>query len=374
MELEITATPRETHVWAPTSDAARTLRRELKDNGYLVLDADPWELENAGLIPEAEYLEFDPARIFNVEIGAEANSTLHALIGSGHTLVWHRWQTRLARKVWGVPVAIPRRGRPRTGGSQSATHFGGPVRSTRGLGLRLSRDTYARINKRSSLSRMYREDDPEFWDAVDKDYDDAEHRIRSDAWCEAMREAALENFDLNMAHFGSLDRDEFEQTLQSAVASRRGMVEVTDLTKWDGVPGIYIMVLDEYCQVYVGVANSSTGIAKRIRQHWTHQKEFDRLLWGSIDTSILAIDSFRALDTTRIFALKTDQFFAGENPLLEKFPRKFTLNRVMGGNDVVHLAGFLGVKAVMRTRELSQDGAGSASRAVGRPSIAHGDE
>ena len=112
------------------------------------------------------------------------------------------------------------------------------------------------------------------------------------------------------------------------------------------------MVLDEYRQVYVGVANSSTGIAKRIRQHWTHQKEFDRLLWGSIETSILAIDSFRALDTTRIFAVKTDQFFAGENPLLEKFPRKFALNRVMGGDDVVHLAGFLGVGAVMRTREV----------------------
>lgn len=83
-----------------------------------------------------------------------------------------------------------------------------------------------------------------------------------------------------------------------------------------------------------------------------------RSVWGSIDTSILAIDSFRALDTTRILALKTDQFFAGENPLLEKFPRKFTLNRVMGGNDVVHLAGFLGVGAVMRTREFegSPDG------------------
>lgn len=352
MELEITVTPRETLVWTAKAQTSQELRHELTESGYLVRDADPFELTSIGLIPDGEHLEFDPARIFDVGIGPNANASLHAMTDSGHSLIWHRWQTRLARKVWGVPVAIPRKNRPRPGSTESATHFGAPVRSTRGLGLRLSRDTYARINKRSSLSRMYREDDPEFWDAVDKDYDDAEHRIRSDAWCEAMRKAALENFDLNMAHFASLDRDEFEQALQSAVASRRGMVEVTDLTKWDGVPGIYIMVLDEYCQVYVGVANSSTGIAKRIRQHWTHQKEFDRLLWGSIETSILAIDSFRALDTTRIFAVKTDQFFAGENPLLEKFPRKFALNRLMGGNDVVHLASFLGVKAVMRTREV----------------------
>ncbi|KJQ55755.1 hypothetical protein [Microbacterium sp. SA39] len=353
MDLEITVTPRETHVWAPRPQAAQELRHELAESGYLVRDADPFELTSAGLIPDGEHLEFDPARIFDVGIGPNANATLHALTDSGHTLIWHRWQTRLVRKVWGVSIAIPRKNRPRPGSTESAIHFGGPVRSTRGLGLRLSRDTYARINKRSSLSRMYREDDPEFWDAVDKDYDDAEHRIRSDAWCEAMREAALANFDLNMAHFASLDREEFEQALQSAAASRRGMIEVTDLAQWDGVPGIYIMVLDEYCQVYVGVANSSTGIAKRIRQHWTHQKEFDRLLWGSIETSILAIDSFRALDTTRIFALKTERTFDGENPLLEQFPRKFTLNRVMGGNDVVHLAGFLGVEAVMRTREFA---------------------
>lgn len=351
MELEITVTPRETLVWAPSPLAAEELRHELTESGYLVCDADPFELTSAGLIPEGEHLEFDPARIFNVTTGPNANASLQALNDSGHTLTWHRWQTRLARKVWGVNIAIPRKNRPRPGSTESATHFGTPVRSTRGLGLRLSRDMYARINKRSSLSRMYREDDPEFWDAVDKDYDDAEHRIRSDEWCEEHRERALQNFDLNMAHFASLDREEFERALQSAVASRRGMVEVTDLTKWDGVPGLYIMALDEYCQVYVGVANSSTGIAKRIRQHWTRQKEFDRLLWGSVTSSILSIDSFRALDTTRIFALKTEEFFAGENPLLEQFPRRFTLNRLMGGNDVVHLANFLGVRAVMRTRE-----------------------
>ncbi|WP_091227261.1 hypothetical protein [Microbacterium sp. 3J1] len=75
------------------------------------------------------------------------------------------------------------------------------------------------------------------------------------------------------------------------------MIEVTDLTQWDGVGGLYIMVLAEYRQVYVGATSSFTGIAKRIRQHWTNQKQFDRLIWGDVDTSILSIDSFRALDT-----------------------------------------------------------------------------
>lgn len=355
MELEVTVTPRETHVWAPRPQAAQELRRELTEAGYLVRDADPWGLDTAGLIPDGEHLEFDPARIFDVGIGADANATLHALVDAGHTLIWHRWQTRLSRKVWGVPVAIPRRGRPRAGGTETATHFGTTVRSTRGLGLRISRDVYATINKRSSSPRWNRDDNPELWDALDSVYEDAEHRILTDEWCEEHRERALQNFDLNMAHFASLDRDEFERALRSAVASQRGMVEVKDLTKWDGVAGLYVMVLDEYAQVYVGATNGWTGIAKRVRQHWTTQKQFDRLIFGDVDKSIISIDSYRALDTTRIFALKTESSFADENDLLEQFPAKFTLNRLRGGNDAVRLAGFLGVGAVMRSREFATD-------------------
>ncbi|AKV85477.1 hypothetical protein AKG07_03290 [Microbacterium sp. CGR1] len=79
-------------------------------------DADPRALDNAGLIPEGARLEFDPARIFDVGIGADANASLHALVDSGHSLVWHGRQTRLTRKVWGVPCGDTAQGptaRPR---------------------------------------------------------------------------------------------------------------------------------------------------------------------------------------------------------------------------------------------------------------------
>ncbi|MCK2024351.1 hypothetical protein KZC52_15570 [Microbacterium sp. kSW2-24] len=357
MDLEITVTPRETLVWAPSATEAERLRRGLSDDGYLVLDAVPFELTEAGLIPEGEHSEFDSTRIFNVTTGPNANATLHALTDDGHRLIWHRLQTkRLARKVWGVTVAIPRKNQPRPGSTESATHFATTVRSTRGLGLRISRDTYATINKRVSTARWSRDDDPEFWDAVDWKYEDAEHRIHTDEWCEKHRERALANFDLNMAHFASLDRDEFEQALQEVVASNPGMVEVTDLAKWDGVGGLYIMVLDEYRQVYVGATNEWTGIAKRIRQHWTRQKHFDRLIWGDVESSILSIDSFRALDTTRIFALKSARSFESEDDLLKQFPAKYTLNRVMGGRNVARFATFAGLSYVMRLRD--GDGAG----------------
>lgn len=356
MILEITSTPRETLVWAPTVQDADHLRRELTDAGFLVLDADPWELQQHGLMPEGEHDEFDATRIFNVEIGADANATLQALVDSGHSLIWHRWQTRLARKVWGVTVAIPPRGhrRPKYGSTDSAVHFGVPVRSARGLGLRMSRDTYARINKRSSLPRWSREMDPERWDRFDQFYEDAEHRIYTDALCEEMQSQALANFDLNIAHFASLEHGAFDAALQRAVASQRGMVEVTDLTKWDGVAGLYVMVLDEYRQAYVGATNKSIGIQKRIKQHWVGTKPLDRLIWGDPKTSILSIDSFRALDTTRIFALKSSRSFAGENPLLEQFPPEYMLNRVPGGRDVAKIAAIVGVDQLIRRREFAQ--------------------
>lgn len=281
MQLEITGTLRETHVWAPTARQADQLRRELTDSGFLILDADPWDLTQQGLIPEGEHLEFDPALIFDVSIGADANATLQAIVDSGHTLIWHRWQTRLSRKIWGVNVAIPARGRRRPADIERAEHFGLKVRGSRDLGLKMSRDTYARINLRSSAPRQYRDDDHDLSEALDSVSDDPvsddpERKILFDEWCAAHQKRALTNFDLNMAHFASLDHGEFEQALQHAISGRRKLAEVTDLTLWDGVPGLYIMVLDEYRQAYVGGrltpdlghADSSTMLGKRESKGW----------------------------------------------------------------------------------------------------------
>ena len=113
------------------------------------------------------------------------------------------------------------------------------------------------------------------------------------------------------------------------------------------------MVLDEYRQAYVGATNHPGGITARIKQHWAGTKSLDRLVWGDPETSIISIDSFRALDTTRIFAAKTTRSFDGENPLLDRFPQKFMLNRIVGGRDAARFAGLLGVESVMKRREFN---------------------
>lgn len=107
MKLEITTTPRETHVWAPTPEDAAQLWRLLKSDGHLVLRAHLRELSFFVSIPDDERDEFDPARILNVEIGAEAYDSLSALVDAGHELRWHRWQRHEDRDtVWGIPVGV----------------------------------------------------------------------------------------------------------------------------------------------------------------------------------------------------------------------------------------------------------------------------
>jgi len=105
--------------------------------------------------------------------------------------------------------------------------------------------------------------------------------------------------------------------------------EVFDLNEYDGVAGHYIIILDEYNQAYFGI---TSDLRRRMTSHWSKTKEFDRLIFGRVENSILSIDSFRALDTTRIFVStrqKTHEY--EEDALIKSFPKKFTINRTAGG-------------------------------------------
>ena len=57
--------------------------------------------------------------------------------------------------------------------------------------------------------------------------------------------------------------EKFNKYLSSFVKRNR-FKEIDDLKTVSGVEGIYLLVLDEYKQVYIGI---STDIKKRIMQH-----------------------------------------------------------------------------------------------------------
>lgn len=138
------------------------------------------------------------------------------------------------------------------------------------------------------------------------------------------------NFDLNMNYFSVLDKKEFNNSLNKLIKKHK-FKEVFELNKYNEIMGIYIIVLDEYKQIYIGV---SENIKHRIMNHWNAKKDFDRLIFGKKDKSILSIDSFGALDTTRIFVKNIStvrNLYLEEEKIVADFDSKYRLNRVAGG-------------------------------------------
>jgi hypothetical protein len=71
---------------------------------------------------------------------------------------------------------------------------------------------------------------------------------------------------------------------------------------------------------------------------------------GGVEESVMSIDSFRALDTTRIFAFRTINADALETRLVSTFPPDYLLNRI-GGGAVSGLRGRF-ISAEMKRRGL----------------------
>lgn len=159
-------------------------------------------------------------------------------------------------------------------------------------------------------------------------YLDLKFKNRDDEFIEEQTRRIRYNYRLNMKYFDSLNPDKFDKYV-SKFMKKNKFIEVTDLKAYRGVAGIYILVLDEYKQVYIGL--SERGITERIKQHWNAKKDPERLVFGQAFNSILSIDSFGALDTTRIF-VKTDvNLYSVENKYVEEFEKDYLLNRTIGG-------------------------------------------
>ncbi|WP_202383262.1 GIY-YIG nuclease family protein [Leucobacter chromiireducens] len=176
----------------------------------------------------------------------------------------------------------------------------------------------------------------------------------SPEWVASQREAALRNFDLNMLFFRRLNQLRFNDEVAKLLAAHPELREVTDLRTVAGEPGIYVMVLDGYRQLYVG---QSVDVTKRIRAHWSKSKPLDRLIFGDAESSILSIDAFRALDTTRVFAVTGDllddpyERNLVEQRMAASVDPDLSLNRVSGGD--FQTAAFAVALGEMKTRDLS---------------------
>ena len=200
-------------------------------------------------------------------------------------------------------------------------------------GLKLTRENYITVSNKSSFGknrnymRALQENDMETLRWYKGKYRDQEGLIYTDEWCRQQYEDAMKNYDLNMAFFKNLNKSEFNDEIERFLKNTP-FIEIEDLNLYS-CAGYYVMVLGEYCQVYIG---TSQNIKERISQHWGGSKNrFDRLIFGGIEASKLSINSFRALDTTRIFVYKTDELYTQEDKYINCFSDKFVCNRLSGG-------------------------------------------
>lgn len=149
-------------------------------------------------------------------------------------------------------------------------------------------------------------------------------------YCLERKDLILKNFDINMDFYKSLDKEEFNDAIKCFLKKNTDYKEINDLTIYKKIPGMYILILDEYCRVYIGQSNN---IKRRICEHWTMRKHLDRMIFGSVENSVISIDSFGPLDTTRIIVNTNSMSLNNEeeNAVEMYFPNYYLQNRISGG-------------------------------------------
>ena len=136
------------------------------------------------------------------------------------------------------------------------------------------------------------------------------------------------NYDSNMRYFDSLNYEKFNAHLGKLIKKFK-LKECMDLKKLEGKQGLYVIVLDKYKQIYIG---KSDDIKKRVHQgHWNKSKSLERLIFGDMFTSKISIDSFVALDTTRVYYYLTYDCNKLEEKMVEYVDQNYLLNRTAGG-------------------------------------------
>jgi len=151
---------------------------------------------------------------------------------------------------------------------------------------------------------------------------------------------------MSMAFYNKLDVKEYNKIVDKIIKKYK-MLEITDLKECKGKKGIYILLQEKYKQMYIG--QTTRDLRERILRHWKKKPEFDRILFGKAENSVIGIDSFGALDTTRILVFyeeNRDKIDKLEEKLVKETPREFINNRIGGG---IHLDSILDVMNAVST-------------------------
>ena len=155
-----------------------------------------------------------------------------------------------------------------------------------------------------------------------------------------------------MKFISKLDKNEFNKAIDKAV-KKYNMIEIKNLNECQKQTGLYMTVLDNFKQVYIG--QTTRDLKERILRHWKVKPKFDRILFGGVSQSVISYDSYGVLDTTRIFIIyetdknKIDKI---EERLVKEIPKEYQANRIGGGIHLDSLKDLLDAVDTMNLRSL----------------------
>lgn len=250
-------------------------------------------------------------------------------------------------------------------------HFGVSLDKTK-IRLNLTRENFAKIDRESYTKVPAHNKILENWDEWKKQKETLEFNelntricppglkfekegdklVLSEEYCKKYQDMCLQNYDLNMKFIKKLNHKTFEKMLDKFV-KKYNMMEVKDLKECKKKTGIYMAVLDNFNQLYIG--QTTKDLKERILNHWKLKPKFDRLLFGKVTESVIPYDSYGALDTTRIFIIyeqdkkKIDQI---EKNLVQEIPQKYQTNRIGGGIHLDTIKDLLDTVNTMNLRKL----------------------
>lgn len=238
--------------------------------------------------------------------------------------------------------------------------------------LNLTRDNFAQIDKESYTKVPAHKEILENWDDWKKQKEtlkfnefytricppglkfekEGNKLILSDEYCKRYQDMCLQNYDLNMKFISKLDKNEFNKAIDKAV-KKYNMIEIKNLNECQKQTGLYMTVLDNFKQVYIG--QTTRDLKERILRHWKVKPKFDRILFGGVNQSVISYDSYGVLDTTRIFIIyetdknKIDKI---EERLVKEIPKEYQANRIGGGIHLDSLKDLLDAVDTMNLRNL----------------------
>ncbi len=106
-----------------------------------------------------------------------------------------------------------------------------------------------------------------------------------------------------MSYFGCLDAGEFEDALEQVLSKGRTFKPIMSLPDWERRGWL----LHHGVRPLQTVLRRNHGnIRQRIKQHWSARKPFDRILFGTPYDSVFPVDELRPLDTTRLYAARSE--------------------------------------------------------------------